>query len=418
MRGQLAQAMTAESTGDPLYNMEYGLLQRLQAQYSPSNYYFAVVEQNLDLWSMSWLSSTGGQLSTQALTLLLNDNVLEYKPRSYERTLVATYHALNHLDLNDTAKARVEIKRMYQFEQATENYNQALYSKSQNQIQAVKQDKTQNYLAQQILQKYNFSDLNRPEVLALKNSYQNAFSHYLAGFVFEALNEPSLARPGYVKAGQLNPHNKLIQQSIDQIDANQRPGPGYTELLLVEETGHAPQIKSEEVHIPFKMNLTGQKNSCVNMVNLFFPRLVLDQSTKLAYEFSVDQQLLQPVALVNLNLMAARALKDEIPHLIARNVAAAARNIITSQQSCSSGGDLGTLLSLGVSLGGMLLDRADERSWTLLPQQINIARLRLPYGAHKINITVNGIPYQRTIELKQAYQVLDFRVLGNQVFWQ
>jgi hypothetical protein len=37
--------------------------------------------------------------------------------------------------------------------------------------------------------------LDAPEVVSLKNSYQSAFSHYLAGFVYEALGEKDLAAP-------------------------------------------------------------------------------------------------------------------------------------------------------------------------------------------------------------------------------
>ena len=40
------------------------------------------------------------------------------------------------------------------------------------------------------------ASLDAPEVVSLKNSYQSAFSHYLAGFVYEALGEKDLAAPG------------------------------------------------------------------------------------------------------------------------------------------------------------------------------------------------------------------------------
>ncbi|MBX9597456.1 MAG: hypothetical protein K2X04_02635 [Burkholderiales bacterium] len=422
--GQLPMAMEAESTSDPLYNMEYGSLLRMDQNYSQSNYYFSLAQQSMDVWANSWMSTTGGQLSNTALSMLVNDNATEYQPRGYERSFVTTYHALNHLDLNNWQNARVEIKRMYQIEQATENYNQALYNQEAQEFQKVKQDSQQNYLSTQILKKYNFTDINTPQVLALKNSYQNAFSHYLAGFVFEALNEPSLSRPGYVKAGQLNPNNTLIQQSIDNIDSNTRSKKGTTDLLIVEEIGHAPQIKSEEVHVPINLNFSASQNnqqSCINMIDVFYPRLIMDQMNTTPYAFSLDNTNYNPMLMVDVNLMVARSIRDQTPHIIARNVAAAVRNIATSQAACTAGnngGSLGTILSLGASLGGMLLDRADERTWTLLPSKIYINRVNnLAYGEHKITVNLNGVPHIQTITLNQPYQIVTFRVIGSQIIF-
>lgn len=415
--GQLGLAMQPESTSDPLYNMEYGSLLRMGQDYNQSNYHYGLAWQSISAWANSWMSTTGGQLSNTALSMLVNDNATEYQPKGYEKTFLTTLHALNHIDLNNWENAHIEIKRMYQVEQATENYNQAVYTKEAEDTQKINQDKQKNYLYTQILQKYNFSDINSPQVLALKNSYQNAFSHYLAGFVFEALNEPSLARPGYVKAGQLNPTNTLIQQSIDNVDKNKRPVSGYSDLLIVEEIGHAPQIKSEEMHLPFNAKLFGGQNACVNMINIFYPKLIVDQYNNHDYQYVIDNKIYNPMLMVDVNLMLARTLHDQIPHIVARNVAAAIRNIATSQAVCSSGGDIGLLLSLGTSLGGALLDRADERTWSLLPHQVYINRTQLAYGKHTINISVNGRSFNHTITLNQPYQIVTFRIIGNQVFF-
>ena len=47
---------------------------------------------------------------------------------------------------------------------------------------------------------------------ALKNGYQSALSHYLAGFVYESLGEPSLAAPGYRLANELQPDHPLSKR--------------------------------------------------------------------------------------------------------------------------------------------------------------------------------------------------------------
>lgn len=419
--GQAKTAITAKDTSDALFNMEYGMLLRLTSDYPTSNTYFGRAQASMEAWSNSWSNTTSGQLSASALTMLLNDNISDYQPKGYEKSFLATYYALNQIDLNDLDDARVAIKQMYEIEQATQNYNDALYNAQTIEAQKNAKDKTSNYLSQEIMKKYNFPDINSPQVLALKNSYQNAFSHYLAGFIFEALNEPSLSRPGYVKAGQLNPTNKLIQKSINNLDNGVQPKSGYTDLLIVESVGHAPQIQSMQTSVPINLNLTSTKNQgrvCINSIDIFYPKLVVDKTNQAIYPYTLDNSTMNPLPMVNVDLMTARALHDEIPHLIARNIAAALRNIALAQASCSEKNDQAAgLLNLGAIFAGKMLDKVDERTFTLLPSKININRISLPYGNHTIVVNVNGVKYNQTITLNQPYQIVGFRIMGNQVFF-
>jgi hypothetical protein len=411
--GNLKSAMSAKETPDVLYNMEYGMLLRIGAQYDDSNIYFSRAQQSVDIWLNSWQKT-----ANETAAMLINDSSAPYQPKGYEKTFLATYYAMNQVDLNSYDNARVEIMRMYQFEQAIKDYNQLMYNKAEIASEQRQKDKTQNYLYQEILKNYDFKDINSPRVLALKNSYQNAFGHYLAGFVFEALNEPSLARPGYVNAGQLNPTNTLIQKSINNLDRGVRPGPNMTDLLIVEEVGHAPQLQSMEAHVAIHLNLVGNNNSCVNMINVFYPQLVLDKTNASSYDYLLDTTTMSPLPMVDVDLMSARALHDDVPHIIARNVAAALRNIATAQAACATGDQqTSSWLQLGAALTGAVLDRADERTLTLLPSKININRVILAYGKHSISVTVNGQIHTQEITLTKPYQIITFRIMGDQVFF-
>lgn len=416
--GAAASAMKPEETSDMLYNMQYGLLTRMNQQYPTSNIYFGRAQDVMSLWANSWLDTTGGKASLETRSLLLNDSSNAYQPRGYERSFTAMYYALNFIDLNDFANARVEIKKMYELEEATKIYNQALYTKYEIDSEKDRQDQTSNYLYQQIVKNYDFTDINSPRVLALKNSYQNAFGQYLAGFVFEALGEPSLSRPGYLNAGKLNPTNTLIQQSINNLDNGVQPKSNTTDLLIVEEVGHAPQIQSVEAHVAIDLNFVGTNRDCINVINIFYPKLVPDDSNAPLYPYQLDSRSMMPLPMVDVNLMAARALHDETPHIISRNIAAAIRNIATAQASCSVSDPLvGAILNIGGAVGGVLLDTADERILTLLPSKININRVNLPYGKHTITVQINGHTHTQEIILNQPYQILAFRIFGDQVFF-
>lgn len=414
--GNLNLAMQEESSDSPLYNMEYGTIQRLQSNYESSNIYFNKAQNIIDIWAASWQSTTSGEAYRTMTSILVNDNVNDYQPRGYEKAFLTTFHALNHLDLNNWANARIEIKRMYQIEEAIQNYNQATYNQAKIDLAKEKSDAKNGYLYDQVSKQYDFSDINSPQVLALKNSYQNAFSHYLAGFVFEALNEPSLARPGYLKAGQLQPNNTLIQGSIDNIDKNIRPKANTTDLLIVQEVGHAPQIRSKEISIPIQLSNV----PCMNQITIFYPTLVNDSKNQSLYNFNLDGKNVAPLPMVNVDLMAARSLSDEKTHIIIRNIGAAIRNISAMQALCMQNNSSSLALFGGsvLVLGSLAIDKADERNWNMLPSKININRINLPYGNHSFDITINGVKYTKQINLNQPYQVLVYRILGNQVYFE
>ena len=393
--------------------MEYGTYLRMIGNYKLSDLQLAKAQKIIDMWLYSWKNTTTGNISTTATNMLLNDNVTDYEASGYEKTMLSTYRALNHIDDHNCDNARIEIKKMYELEQAIANYNQALYMATTAKNQ--KQSQMENSLYQQIINKYDFSDINKPDVLALKNSYQNAFSHYLAGFVFEALNEPSLSRPGYLQAGKLAPLNKLPQHAIDDIDNNKTRKKGYANVLIIQEVGHAPQIQSNEVTIPFA--IPNGKQSCVATINVFFPKLIEDKTNTQDIPYLIDGKTQDQELFTNFDLMARKNLSDNIPHIIQRNITSAIRNVGTSMAGCSTGdSSTGLLLNLTSIVTGILLDRADERSWVLLPNKVYLNRLELPFGSHDFFITVGGRDYRYILKIDSPYQIINMRILNNQLF--
>ncbi len=416
-QGDLKNAMSNDSSSDVLHNLQYGTLKRIAAEYKESNNYYSKAQTYIQAWASSWKNTTSGKLTSNMLSLLTSDNVNAYQVKDFEKSFLATLYAMNQLGLNNFADARVEITQMYETEEAIENYNFALYNATRRKTQSSIQDANANKLYLAIKRKYNFQDINSPAVLALKNSYQNAFGHYLAGFVFQALNEPSLSRPGYVKAGQLNPTNPLIQRSINNLDHGVKPKAKQTDLLIVQMVGHAPQIQSVQAMLQLPTS-DNQNNPCMTNLTLFFPRLIYDKDNRPTYKYRLDGKLTSPLPLVNVNLMAARAMHDDIPHILLRNLTANLRSYLIARQACMQGGNAAVAMQLG-SLGlNLFLNRADERAWVLLPAYININRQTLSYGQHKLMINVNGTEHSFTFNLNQPYQVFAFRVFNNQVFFQ
>ncbi len=402
-----------------LYNLEFATYLRLINEYNKSNQHFAVAQDIIDAWVFNWQNTTGGSIAQNLSANLVNDSILDYQTKDYEKTTLNSYHALNHIALNNWTNARIEIKKMYQLEDALANYNSVLYQQTKTDVK-IPQNATQKDLYQKIIQKYNFSDINNIEVLKLKNSYQNAFSHYLAGYIFEALGEYSLSRPGYLKSGNLLPLNQLPQQALDQldqrIDNNTAQNNSYADVLLIQEIGHAPQIKSEELHLPFMVNANNKR--CLININLFFPRLINDSNNYLNNNFSIDDKLINSELFVNYDLMAARYLHDQMPHIISQNITKAIKNIAISLVSCQQNNDLYSAINMINIASSMLLDHADERTWVLLPQKIYLSRIKIPYGEHVLKLTINHQIYTYNIKIAYKYQIISMRLLNNQIYIQ
>ncbi len=396
-----------------LYYLEHGTLMRMSDNYPQSNKDFTNAEGFINAWIDSFHNGTLGSISDTIEASIINDKVLDYVAKDYEKVMVPTYKSLNFMSLNDIDSSRIEIMRMYNLEDIIQNYRDTQYAKSaQDAKSAPKGFPSYDKFQRDNQNKYDFGAVNSPEVLALKNSYQNAFSHYLAGFIFEARGEMSLARPGYVRAGQLNPNNMLISQSIANIDTKNLPDKNSTDLLLVEELGHAPELKSVQFSIPFTTN-RGQ-NSCVNAVTISFPELVVTKDSYKNINLSVDGITEQTILFTDFNLMAARYLHDNLPGIFLRNIIRAAKDITLQQTSCSAGGTIGSLLAV---VGGIVLGSADERTWSLLPSAINVKRMRLKKGEHMIRVTNNGRTYETQVNLTSSYAILSYRVIGSEVYF-
>ena len=83
-----------------------------------------------------------------------------------------------------------------------------------------RKNKVQSYTRIDNINGYPVNLINSPEISSLKNAYQNAAAHYLAGFIFERQGEAGMAAPGYRTALELKPNNGLFELSLGLLDKN------------------------------------------------------------------------------------------------------------------------------------------------------------------------------------------------------
>jgi len=384
---------------DLLYYFEKGELLRAKGDLAGSQTAWRAADLVVYKWEESVKLDTDKYLS-QFGSFLVNDKVRRYEGYDYEKVMLTTQMALNLLAKNDFEGARVEIKKTHEREAVIAELRDKEYAKSEEEAES-KGVKTQF----KDLQGYPVASLNSPEVVGLKNSYQSAFSHYLSGFVYEAMGEKGLAAPGYRKAAELRPNTPLLDEALLKLDGKESKD-GYSEVLIVVQSGFAPARDS--VRIPLPLPISGN----LVITPLSFPVIKPDTTTAAFTQIGLDGQQINLTKLNSTTDMSRRALRDDMPGIILRTtVRAITRGVAQKQLN-----DVNPLAGLAVGIASAITEGADTRTWRTLPDNTLVARLRLPQGTHQVVLPSSSGGTKVEVKIDQRYQVVALRAIGNQVY--
>jgi len=399
---------------DLLYYLELGMLQRLAQRYPESQKSWAAANQRLQLQSAIDSVAT---LAGTAASYVVNDKLKPYVVHDYERVMLLTYMALNHLAQGDYDSARVAIKQTHELEAI-------IAEQRAKQVAAVEEQarKRGANTSFRELNGYPVETIDNPAVNALKNSYQSALSHYLAGFVYESLGEGSLAAPGYRLANELQPNQPLLEEALRGLDqrllaAARTQDDGMTDVLFILATGTAPGIRSGH----FRMPVFGPRPM---LVSVSFPVMQATDPGRLPAQFVLDDGRTLAVApITSVDLMARRSLKDDMPGIMVRASTRAATNATMQYQAQraasdnhGSAGAVVGLAALALSVGAAVMESADDRTWRSLPAVISIARARVPRGAQTVTLSTPEGQRKARIDVKGRYAVVDLRLLRHRIY--
>ena len=168
---------------DLLYFMELGMLQRLGSRYDESQKAWMAAEARIAASAATRFAEIANLVSGMS-SYVLNDKLRAYQGHDYERVMLLTYMALNHLARGDYERARVAIRQTHEFEAQIAELRAKQYAEVEEEAK-----KRGARTSVRELNGYPVETIDNAEVNALRNSYQSALSHYLAGFVYEALGE-------------------------------------------------------------------------------------------------------------------------------------------------------------------------------------------------------------------------------------
>ncbi|MBV5337730.1 MAG: hypothetical protein J0653_07280, partial [Deltaproteobacteria bacterium] len=107
---------------------------------------------------------------------------------------------------------------------------------------------------------------------------------------------------------------------------------------------------------------------------LSFPLLKAENKGFVPSVVNVAGKQLPVETLTNIDTMARRLLKDQMPAILLRTVIRSVLKSLAQDQAYKGG----LVLGLAANVATVVSEQADDRSWRTLPERISVARATLP----------------------------------------
>lgn len=322
-----------------VYLFDYGTVQQSAGNYKDSNDALLKADKLSEIVDYHSLSRNVG-------SLVLSENMIQYKGDDYEKVMINALMAINFLMLGDHENALVEARRL----------NEKLY-------------------------KYRFE--------AKRDFEQNPFAFYLSALMWEADGNFDNAYIEYAKAYKVQPGlpylgEDLIRAAIaaqrpEEVEkwkgvfpgVNVRPNArnkNYGEIVLIYAQGWGPR-KFPHPSFP--------------RIPKLYPTPSGTQMAQLNVE-GVGTENSQVV--LSVQDVAIKTLDDQYAGIIAKRVAGIAAKAVVADQIRQKNQLLGELAWIGMNIA----DQADLRQWSTLPETFQVAKMLVPVGKYKVSATGLG----------------------------
>ena len=411
---------TTSNEKNVLTNLELGQLYRFHNDklIVDSNSNFLAADRYLDRWQTTFEDRLKKNLVEVSSYVISENFDSNYHFKNYEMSLLSQYIALNHLVEGRWDYALVEANKMAQREKYIEAIIQekidAIEIANQNKEIGVDFKKTDTTI--ESINGYPVNLVSNNEVNALKNSYQNASAYYLSAFIYESQKEISLAAPGYRLAFELLPQIKLFKEGLANLDLNVRNGidEKISDTLFIIESGFLPKMEAKKFS---KFFYVGSSLKSFTMSYPVIPRLTEGFKPS---ALQIDKKNINIEVVTNLDALARRELKDNLPGYITRATtraitrlgiqvfaSTAVRQNSNNPNVNAAVGIVGIILSDVMANGLQALDVVDTRHWQSLPAFISVARSQSSSGMNKLQFLLpNGSLHTENVMLQGGYNVV------------
>ncbi|WP_461604613.1 COG3014 family protein [Aeromonas rivipollensis] len=393
--GHAAEALpkVRESTpGDDTYvldQLEKGRIAWLAGQDGVSKQGFAAADSRL-AWEESQAKYRLSQGLAQAGSLLTNDQTMAYRTPDYERTMLHHYLALNYLQRGDAEGALVEVRRANQVQE------RALKARADE----VRKAKEKSEEAEADGEMRQLMSRGAPELDRLigrvKNGFQNAYTFYFSGVLYEAAGDLNDAWVDYQRGYQIAPDNQSLQDALlrlarlrgsaDELKETEKklgrkappPAKDQGQLVVLFEDGLIPARR--EIFLPLPISTSSGDFRTFTVAVPYYDNRASDTGP---LTVSVGKQAGRTSSLVRLESLAAKDLQERLPGMLTRQALRLVAKEQLRRSAAKEGGDVGNIL---VGIFNTLSERADTRSWLTLPAEASSWQGMVPAGEVKLQL--------------------------------
>jgi uncharacterized protein len=440
-RGEIDAALgmiaKVSDPGDLLYHLERGALYHYARDWSQSNAELATAEQLLDdLYTIS--------VSRRALTMLLHDEAEAYRGQIHEGHFLHYYRLLNFHYQGMTTETAVEARRL------------AL------RLSSLRDDLSSDPL----LRDMPFLQWVVGAVLEGQGEANDALIAYRwakRGYADWA-SSLGLGAPDWLERSLLRaaarsgiapdelPETRETA-GADRLAALEAARGPEGELILLCELGWAPQRQSKHIRVPIfthEANWSGADEALslgfvlagrydyylahnawsaddvkvAYFLDVAIPILpdreplavaVCEVAIESLAGGAVDRVTLVPLA--DVDALVRHVYRKGLPGTLAKTFARALLKFVAKKQAEK---ELGTIAGILTNIAGAAIEKADTRSWLLLPSQVRGAALQMPAGRYRLTLATYSHQggrlgsYTREVEIgERGTRVISWRVLDS-----
>lgn len=304
----------------------------------------------------------GKNLGEVTLAMLTDDNRLAYAGEEYEQVILRSFLAISNL-MHDGGDAGA--------------YSLQIASKQQ-----------------ELLRKAKWAE-ERPELA----ERQVALGPYIrAALAEESLLDADEAVRARVQVVNWAPEFQQGSHDLERAEYEAPSRPGHGVVYVFALVGRGP-YKEETCEVATQVSLLiadrivsalGEYSVPPTLAPVKVPKLVMPVNRIKRVEVGVDGQTAGSTeTLVDIGDYAMRMYEAKYPEIIARAVA---RRVVkkAAVYGVKEVADVNPWVSLGLDAVGVAweaAEQADLRCWAMLPAEIQVLRLELPVGEHRLSLT-------------------------------
>lgn len=291
--------------------------------------------------------------------LLLQDELGAYPGEDFEQILAKVYFALALLDQGDMNNAYAMLRN----------------------AEEMQQKKREEYAHSVITKKYQLID--------------NSLGKYLFATLLEKRGDRSNAEILYKQSQELVKSSQ-VEKDLERIARKPKENKDSSTLLLICHNGHAPRKLSgitdasvaSTVALEKFLNTTDlDQFSLSSLGGVPTPILAFDRTPPLHAFVTVDSVKKPFEPWYEVGKTAARQLEQKMPVIVARGVARyllrrAAVGYAKEKNEC-----MGSIFDVAMLVAN-LNTKVDTRSWTTLPEEIDLVRYDIEPGIHHLEIRI------------------------------